>query len=138
MQIETDCRYANYVKRQEADIAAMRKDDALEIPEDTDFSKIGGLSNESVELFNRFRPSSIGQANRVPGINTCGRGMCFAIYPTNPKRTRTISKNRFFCTIAISNMMNSFSVLKNKYNVSRETFSQLITYHDLLIKWQKG
>ena len=34
-------------------------------------------------------------------------------------------------------MIDSFSVLKNKYNVSRETFSQLKTYHDLLIKWQK-
>ena len=34
-------------------------------------------------------------------------------------------------------MIDFFSVLKNKYNVSRETFSQLITYHDLLIKWQK-
>ena len=34
-------------------------------------------------------------------------------------------------------MIDSFSVLKNKYNVSRETLSQLITYHDLLIKWQK-
>jgi len=34
-------------------------------------------------------------------------------------------------------MIDSFSVLKNKYNVSRETLSQLKTYHDLLIKWQK-
>ena len=34
-------------------------------------------------------------------------------------------------------MIDSFSVLKNKYNVSRETLSQLIIYHDLLIKWQK-
>ena len=50
MQIETDCRYANYVKRQEA-TSGNEKDDALDIPEDTDFSKIGGLSNESVELF---------------------------------------------------------------------------------------
>ena len=34
-------------------------------------------------------------------------------------------------------MIDSFSVLKNKYNVSRETLSQLKIYHDLLIKWQK-
>ena len=34
-------------------------------------------------------------------------------------------------------MIDSFSMLRNKYNVSRETLSQLITYRDLLIKWQK-
>tara|TARA_B100001939_G_scaffold50588_1_gene39811 strand:+ start:78 stop:1988 length:1911 start_codon:yes stop_codon:yes gene_type:complete len=93
MQIETDCRYANYVKRQEADIAAMRRDDALDIPEDTDFSKIGGLSNESVELFNRFRPSSIGQANRVPGLTPAAVVCVLRYIRQNPKKIRIISKS---------------------------------------------
>ena len=96
MQIETDCRYANYVKRQEADIAAMRRDDALEIPEDTEFSKIGGLSNESIELFNRFRPSSIGQANRVPGLTPAAVVCVLRYIRQNPKTTRTTSKNNSF------------------------------------------
>ena len=96
MQIETDCRYANYVKRQEADIAAMRRDDALEIPADTVFSKIGGLSNESVELFNRFRPSSIGQANRVPGLTPAAVVCVLRYIRQNPKKTRALSTNNLF------------------------------------------
>ncbi|GIS15617.1 MAG: hypothetical protein CM15mP117_10490 [Alphaproteobacteria bacterium] len=50
--------------------------------------------------------------------------MCFRYIRQNPKTTEPYLK-QFVCTIAIPNMIDSFSVLKNKYNVSRETLSQL-------------
>jgi len=67
-QLETDCRYSGYLARQQADIDAMRRDDALKIPSHTRFSEIGGLSSESCDLLQRFQPETIGQASRIPGM----------------------------------------------------------------------
>ena len=67
-QLETDCRYSGYLARQQADIEAMRRDDALKIPPQTRFTDIGGLSAESCDLLQRFQPETIGQASRIPGM----------------------------------------------------------------------
>ena len=67
-QLETDYRYRHYALRQEADIKAMRRDDALAIPNDVDFGTIGGLSAESVDILSAHRPETIGQAQRLPGL----------------------------------------------------------------------
>ena len=67
-QLETDCRYSGYLARQQADIEAMRRDDGMRIPQQTTFSAIGGLSAESCDLLQRYQPSTIGQASRIPGI----------------------------------------------------------------------
>ncbi len=88
-QIETDFRYANYVKRQEADIEAMRRDNSLEIPNDIDFDSIGGLSSESIELLKRFRPNSIGQANRIAGLTPAAIVCVLRYIRQNPKSTRS-------------------------------------------------
>ena len=67
-QLETDQRYQGYLRRQQADIDAMRKDENVLIPDDIDFSKIGGLSAESQDLLTRYAPETLGQASRVPGL----------------------------------------------------------------------
>ena len=46
----------------------MRRDEAVLIPKKTDFSSIGGLSSESKDILCRFRPETIGHANRLPGL----------------------------------------------------------------------
>ena len=67
-QLETDKRYQGYLRRQQADIDAMRKDENVVIPDDIDFSKIGGLSAESRDLLTRYAPETLGQASRIPGL----------------------------------------------------------------------
>ena len=67
-QLETDCRYSGYLARQQADIEAMRRDDALSIPPQTSFNAIGGLSAETRDLLQRYQPETIGQASRIPGM----------------------------------------------------------------------
>ena len=67
-QLETDCRYSGYLTRQQADIDAMRRDDALRIPSQTPFAKIGGLSAEACYLLQGHQPETIGQASRIPGM----------------------------------------------------------------------
>ena len=66
--LEIDGRYARYLARQEADLQAYRRDEALAIPEDLDFGAVGGLSNEIREILTRARPASLGAAGRLPGM----------------------------------------------------------------------
>jgi tRNA uridine 5-carboxymethylaminomethyl modification enzyme len=67
-QLETDGRYAGYLDRQESDIAAFRRDEALALPEDLDLDAIGGLSNEVRSILKTARPATIGAASRLSGV----------------------------------------------------------------------
>ena len=67
-QLAADCRYAGYVGRQQADIDTLRRDEAAIIPPHTDFSLVGGLSAESRDILRKYKPETIGQANRLPGL----------------------------------------------------------------------
>ena len=67
-QIEADCRYAGYIDRQRADIEALVRDEAIHLPSDFDYHKVGGLSAEARDVLNCHRPETIGQANRLPGL----------------------------------------------------------------------
>jgi tRNA uridine 5-carboxymethylaminomethyl modification enzyme len=67
-QLAVDARYAVYLKRQEADIAAFRKEESVVIPADFAFARIAGLSNELRHKLERDRPASLGQAARLDGM----------------------------------------------------------------------
>ncbi len=67
-QVEIEAHYDGYLSRQKAEIDAMRMDEALEIPVDLDYSKVGGLSNEVVEKLKTYQPASIGAASRISGM----------------------------------------------------------------------
>ena len=67
-QIEIEAKYAVYLDRQSAEIAAFRKDEGIEIPEGFDYSKVEGLSNEIRARLATVRPESLGQASRVEGV----------------------------------------------------------------------
>ncbi|MBC6416585.1 MAG: hypothetical protein GDA47_01995, partial [Rhodospirillales bacterium] len=61
-QIETEARYAGYLARQEADIRALRRDEALALPENLDYDRVGGLSNEARQILATARPATLGAA----------------------------------------------------------------------------
>jgi tRNA uridine 5-carboxymethylaminomethyl modification enzyme len=67
-QLETDGRYAGYLRRQESDIAAFRRDESLALPETLDVDGIGGLSTEVRAILKRARPATIGAAARLSGV----------------------------------------------------------------------
>ncbi len=67
-QVEFDALYAGYMDRHEADIAAFRKDEALELPVDLDYSSVGSLSNEVRAKLEQARPVTLGAASRIPGV----------------------------------------------------------------------
>ncbi|HZH28712.1 MAG TPA: tRNA uridine-5-carboxymethylaminomethyl(34) synthesis enzyme MnmG [Azospirillaceae bacterium] len=67
-QLEIDALYAGYIERQEADIRAFRKDEALELPPDLDYAAVGSLSNEVRQKLSAARPLTLGAAARIPGV----------------------------------------------------------------------
>ena len=67
-QVEIAGRYAGYLDRMSADVAAFRRDEALAVPETIDYGVIGGLSAEMKEKLARHRPATLGQAARIPGV----------------------------------------------------------------------
>jgi tRNA uridine 5-carboxymethylaminomethyl modification enzyme len=67
-QLEIDAKYAVYLERQAADVVAYRRDEGFELPEDIDYARIPGLSNELSHKLKSIRPRTIGQAGRIDGI----------------------------------------------------------------------
>lgn len=62
-----DARYAPYLERQETEVAQLRANDRVRIP-DLDFAAIPGLSNEMIERLSAARPETLGAASRIRGI----------------------------------------------------------------------
>jgi tRNA uridine 5-carboxymethylaminomethyl modification enzyme len=71
-QIEVEARYATYLDRQEQDIESFRRDEAIALPSDLDFSTIAGLSNELREKLARAKPATLAQAARIEGMTPAG------------------------------------------------------------------
>ena len=67
-QLEISAHYSGYLEKQEADIIAFRKDENLLIPENIDYDKLSGLSNEVKSKFSLIKPKTLGQALRIDGI----------------------------------------------------------------------
>lgn len=67
-QIEIAARYSGYIDRQKQDIEKQKSQESTPIPQDMDYSKVNGLSNEVTQKLNEAKPDSIGRASRVPGV----------------------------------------------------------------------
>ena len=67
-QITANARYSVYVRRQELDIAAFRKDEGVAIPDDFVFAALPGLSTELRQKLERSRPETLGKAARLDGM----------------------------------------------------------------------
>jgi tRNA uridine 5-carboxymethylaminomethyl modification enzyme len=68
IQLEIDAKYAVYLDRQAAEVAAFKRDEAFAIPDAIDYGAVPGLSNEVRQKLAAARPRTIGQASRLDGI----------------------------------------------------------------------
>jgi tRNA uridine 5-carboxymethylaminomethyl modification enzyme len=66
--LESEVKYEGYLKRQEKEIARIRKVDGEKIPKNMNFRKIPGLSREASEKLEEFKPQTIGEAKKIPGM----------------------------------------------------------------------
>jgi tRNA uridine 5-carboxymethylaminomethyl modification enzyme len=67
-QLEIDALYASYIERQDSDILAYRRDEALRLPVDLDYGTVGSLSTEVREKLEAARPATLGAASRISGV----------------------------------------------------------------------
>ena len=67
-QIEINSHYKGYLKKQNADILAFKRDENLKIPDTVNYESLSGLSNEIKSKFKKIRPKTIGQALRIDGV----------------------------------------------------------------------
>jgi tRNA uridine 5-carboxymethylaminomethyl modification enzyme len=67
-QAEIEIKYEGYIKRHLADIERFKHLEKIRLPDDFDFHRVHGLSNELKEKLSLVRPVSLGQASRISGM----------------------------------------------------------------------
>jgi tRNA uridine 5-carboxymethylaminomethyl modification enzyme len=66
--VETEAKYSGYIRQQDRHIARLRDSEAAIIPETFSYAGVPGISREIQEKLHRVRPTTLGQAGRVPGV----------------------------------------------------------------------
>ena len=67
-QVEIEIKYEGYIKRHLAEIDRFKHLEKIRVPDEFDFQRVHGLSNELKEKLSAVRPVSLGQASRISGI----------------------------------------------------------------------
>lgn len=83
-QVEIDIKYAGYIKKQEIQVARLRRQEAKKIPKDIDYDQIEGLATEAREKFAKIRPETLAQAERISGVNPADLAI-LSVYVQNGK-----------------------------------------------------
>jgi tRNA uridine 5-carboxymethylaminomethyl modification enzyme len=66
--IETEAKYSGYIAQQDRHIRQLRESEDRKIPSDFAYEGIPGLSNEVKQKLAKVRPTTLGQAARIPGV----------------------------------------------------------------------
>ena len=85
-QIEFDAKYAVYLSRQAADVAAYRRDESFTLPDDLDYAALPGLSNEAKQKLQTQKPRTIGHASKIDGITPAALTLLVAHVKRGKKR----------------------------------------------------
>ena len=67
-QVEINIKYAGYLARQDQELKHINQLDRIEIPDNLHLSGIPGLSREVVEILDKIKPGTLGQASRITGM----------------------------------------------------------------------
>ncbi|UYL10556.1 tRNA uridine-5-carboxymethylaminomethyl(34) synthesis enzyme MnmG [Bdellovibrio sp. SKB1291214] len=67
--VEIEVKYSGYVRRQMDLIEQSKRLEELVLPDSISYSEIRGLSNEEKDKLQRVRPRTLGQAQRISGVN---------------------------------------------------------------------
>ena len=92
-QLETDCRYNVYLKRQQEDINAFKKENKITIPLNLEFNNIKGLSNEIKDILYKVKPHTIAQASKLPGFTPTATLLLLRYIKNNSNDERILSEH---------------------------------------------
>ena len=68
-QTQIMTKYEGYIKKQEREAQKMLEYDEIKIPEQINYKSINNLALEAREKLQKIKPTSIGQAMRISGVN---------------------------------------------------------------------
>ncbi len=85
-QVEVQLKYAGYIERQRDEIERHQRHENTALPRDLDYRAVRGLSAEVQEKLGKTRPTSIGQASRIPGITPAAISLLLIYLKKNPQR----------------------------------------------------
>jgi tRNA uridine 5-carboxymethylaminomethyl modification enzyme len=77
-QLKIENHYKGYYAKQEADIRKFKKDEGLKIPDDINYDKISGLTDEVKKKLRLIKPDTFGQALRIEGITPAAINLLLA------------------------------------------------------------
>ncbi|MBN2097870.1 MAG: tRNA uridine-5-carboxymethylaminomethyl(34) synthesis enzyme MnmG, partial [Candidatus Omnitrophica bacterium] len=66
--IEMEVKYSGFIQRQLTEVRNFQHLEKIKLPTELDYEHVPGLSREVKEKLFKFRPLSLGQANRISGI----------------------------------------------------------------------
>ncbi|HSA95402.1 MAG TPA: FAD-dependent oxidoreductase, partial [Acidobacteriota bacterium] len=66
--LESETKYEGYIRKQEKEISKAARTDSMKIPGSLDYRQVPGLTREAVERCEKLKPSTIGEARRIPGL----------------------------------------------------------------------
>lgn len=69
VEISTRYKYQGYLDKEKEQAKRLLNMEAKKIPETLDYNSVTNLANEAREKLSKFRPSTLGQASRISGIN---------------------------------------------------------------------
>ena len=69
-QVAIQAKYAGYIDRQQDDIDRLRRHENTLLPQDLDYERVDGLSNEVRQTLMAARPTTLARASRVPGVTS--------------------------------------------------------------------
>ncbi len=67
-QLSNIAKYEIYIERQKEEVEATKKYESIKIPNNLDYKKIKGLSNEILSKLELIRPMNLLQASRIEGV----------------------------------------------------------------------
>jgi tRNA uridine 5-carboxymethylaminomethyl modification enzyme len=90
--IEADIKYRGFVANQEADIERIKKIDTKTIPSEIDYGEVKGLLSESRQKMQKQRPSTLGQASRIPGVTPADISVLALYILKSEKKKKSVSR----------------------------------------------
>jgi len=87
-RISLQVKYAGYLKRQLSEIENFKKMENLQIPDGIDYMNIQSIAYEAREKLNKIKPSSIGQASRISGVNHTDISSLLVYFKKNRRKLR--------------------------------------------------
>ena len=67
--MEIEVKYSGYIEREKAAADKLQRLEEIRIPSGFDFMKVTSITIEARQKLSRIRPTTIGQASRIPGVS---------------------------------------------------------------------